>query len=104
MWGNRSYFNHNVTGEKTMIYYQISLVFMVGLLVTSSYVIWNLITKSELLESWIENFINTVNKVNVDLKKLDYKGYFEADDEVGVIFNEIKNTIKQLDKFKGEQQ
>jgi|TARA_R110000744_G_scaffold371362_1_gene482333 hypothetical protein len=87
-----------------MIYYQISLVFMVGLLVTSSYVIWNLITKSELLESWIENFINTVNKVNVDLKKLDYKGYFEADDEVGVIFNEIKNTIKQLDKFKGEQQ
>jgi hypothetical protein len=77
---------------------------MVGLLVTSSYVIWNLITKSELLESWIENFINTVNKVNVDLKKLDYKGYFEADDEVGVIFNEIKNTIKQLDKFKGEQQ
>tara|TARA_R110000796_G_scaffold18688_13_gene56553 strand:- start:1135 stop:1398 length:264 start_codon:yes stop_codon:yes gene_type:complete len=87
-----------------MIYYQISLVFMVGLLVTSCYVIWNLITKSELLESWIENFINTVNKVNVDLKKLDYKGYFEADDEVGVIFNEIKNTIKQLDKFKGEQQ
>lgn len=77
---------------------------MVGLLVTSCYVIWNLITKSELLESWIENFINTVNKVNVDLKKLDYKGYFEADDEVGVIFNEIKNTIKQLDKFKGEQQ
>ena len=69
---------------------------MVGLLVTSSYVIWNLITKSELLESWIENFINTVNKVNVDLKKLDYKGYFEADDEVGVIFNEIKNTINLI--------
>jgi hypothetical protein len=63
-----------------------------------------LITKTELLESWIENFINTVNKVNIDLKKLDYKGYFEADDEVGVIFNQIKNTIKQLDKFKGEQQ
>ena len=77
---------------------------MTILFLTSCYVIWNLITKTELLESWIENFINTVNKVNVDLKKLDYKGYFEADDEVGVIFNQIKNTIKQLDKFKGEQQ
>lgn len=77
---------------------------MTILFLTSCYVIWNLITKTELLESWIENFINTVNKVNIDLKKLDYKGYFEADDEVGVIFNQIKNTIKQLDKFKGEQQ
>ena len=87
-----------------MIFVKISLVLMTILFLTSCYVIWNLITKTELLESWIENFINTVNKVNVDLKKLDYKGYFEADDEVGVIFNQIKNTIKQLDKFKGEQQ
>jgi hypothetical protein len=83
---------------------KISFVLMTILFLTSCYVIWNLITKTELLESWIENFINTVNKVNIDLKKLDYKGYFEADDEVGVIFNQIKNTIKQLDKFKGEQQ
>jgi hypothetical protein len=87
-----------------MIFVKISLVLMTILFLTSCYVIWNLITKTELLESWIENFINTVNKVNIDLKKLDYKGYFEADDEVGVIFNQIKNTIKQLDKFKGEQQ
>jgi hypothetical protein len=83
---------------------KMSLVLMTILFLTSCYVIWNLITKTELLESWIENFINTVNKVNIDLKKLDYKGYFEADDEVGAIFNQIKNTIKQLDKFKGEQQ
>ena len=87
-----------------MIFVKISLVLMTILFLTSCYVIWNLITKTELLESWIENFINTVNKVNIDLKKLDYKGYFEADDEVGVIFNQIKNTIKQLYKFKGEQQ
>ena len=57
-----------------------------------------------MLEDWIEDFINTVEKVNSDLKKADYRGSFEADDEVGFIFKEIKNTIKQLDKFKGEQQ
>tara|TARA_E500000318_G_scaffold22612_1_gene23039 strand:- start:345 stop:605 length:261 start_codon:yes stop_codon:yes gene_type:complete len=83
---------------------EIILVLISLLFVTSCYVIWNLTTKIELLEDWIEDFINTVEKVNSDLKKADYRGSFEADDEVGFIFKEIKNTIKQLDKFKGEQQ
>ncbi len=77
---------------------------MVLLFVTSCYIIWNLTTKLEMLEDWISDFIKTIEKVNFDLKQIDYKGYFEADDEVGVIFKEIQNTIKQLDKFKGEEQ
>ena len=68
------------------------------------YVIWNLITKQESLEDWITDFINTIEKVQIDLKKIDYKGYFEADDEVGLIFEQIKTTINQLDRFKGEEQ
>ena len=83
---------------------EIILVLISLLFVTSCYVIWNLTTKIELLEGWIEDFINTVEKVNSDLKKADFSGSIEADDEVGFIFKEIKNTIKQLDKFKGEQQ
>ena len=43
-------------------------------------------------------------KVQMDLKKIDYKGYFEADDEVGQIFNQIKTTVDQLNRFKGEEQ
>ena len=77
---------------------------MTILFLTSCYVIWNLTSKTELLESWIEDFINTIEKVNFDLKKADYRGSFESDDEVGFIFKEIKNIVKQLDKFKGEQQ
>ena len=46
-----------------------------------------------MLEDWISDFIKTIEKVNFDLKQIDYKGSFEADDEVGVIFKEIKNTI-----------
>ena len=68
------------------------------------YVIWNLITKQESLEDWVTDFINTIEKVQMDVKKIDYKGYFEADDEVGQIFEQIKTTINQLDRFKGEEQ
>ena len=77
---------------------------MTILLVTSCYGIWNVIRKLELLENWIEDFINTIEKVQIDLQKIDYKGYFEADDEVGEIFKQIKTTINQLDRFKGEEQ
>ena len=87
-----------------MIYYQIGLVLMTILLVTSCYGIWNVIRKLELLENWVEDFINTIEKVQIDLQKIDYKGYFEADDEVGEIFKQIKTTINQLDRFKGEEQ
>ena len=83
---------------------EISLVLMVILFVTSCYVIWNLTTKQEMLEDWVEDFINAIEKINVDLKQADYRGSFEADDEVGIIFEEIKNIIKQLDRFRGEEQ
>tara|TARA_Y100000593_G_scaffold32136_1_gene63370 strand:+ start:47 stop:235 length:189 start_codon:yes stop_codon:yes gene_type:complete len=61
-------------------------------------------TKQEMLEDWITNFIETIEKIDFDLKQIDYKGSFESDDETGAIFSEIKNTIKQLDNFKGEEQ
>ena len=83
---------------------EISLVLVSLLFLTSCYVIWNLNTKLESLEDWVTDFINTIEKVQSDIRKVDYKGYFEADDEVGVIFEQIQTTINQLDRFKGEEQ
>ena len=83
---------------------EIILVLMVLLLVTSCYVIWNLNAKQEVLEDWIVNFMEVIEKIQFDLKQIDYRGSFESDDETGVIFNEIKNIVKQLDNFKGEEQ
>jgi|TARA_Y100000310_G_scaffold153009_1_gene152446 hypothetical protein len=82
---------------------EIILVLMVLLFIASCYVIWNLTTKQEMLEDWIEDFIQSVEKVDFDLKQADYRGSFESDDEVGAIFKQIKEIIKQLDKFKGEE-
>ena len=76
---------------------------MIILFVTSCYVIWNLSTKQEMLEDWITNFMEIIEKIDFNLKQIDYMGSFEADDETGIIFDEIKNIMKQLDKFKGEE-
>ena len=78
---------------------------VLGLLVfIEGYVIWNLTRKTELLETWVEDFTQTIEIVQNDLKKIDYRGSFESDDETGIIFGQIKETVNQLENFKGEEQ
>ena len=83
---------------------EISLVLVSLLFLTSCYIIWNLNTKLESLEDWVTDFINTIEKMQKDLKVMDYRGSFEADDETGVIFEQIKTVVSQLNRFKGEEQ
>ena len=76
---------------------------LLGLLVlTEGYVIWNLTRKTELLETWVEDFTQTIEAVQSDLKKIDYRGSFESDDETGTIFEQIKGIINQLESYRGE--
>ena len=76
---------------------------ILGLLVlTEGYVIWNLNRKTEMLETWVENFSQQIDAVQNNLKEVDSKGYFEEDDEVGSTFDRIKQIINELDNFKGE--
>ena len=83
---------------------EISLVLVSLLFLASCYVIWNLNTKLESLEDWVTDFINTMAKIQKDLKMIDYRGSFESDDETGVIFKQIQTTINQLTRFRGEEQ
>jgi len=73
---------------------------VLGLLVLAEgYVIWNLTRKTELLETWIENFSDRVSQVQSDLKDIDSTGHFESDDEIGAIFDSIKDIINDLNNF-----
>ena len=83
---------------------EISVIILSFWFLSSCYIILNLNTKQEILETWIEDFIQTIEKVNIELKQIDYLGSFESDDETGSIFEQIKTIIKQLDKFRGEQE
>ena len=73
---------------------------VLGLLVLAEgYVIWNLTRKTELLETWIEGFSDKIVDVQRELTEIDSTGHFEADDEIGSIFEGIKEVINDLNNF-----
>ncbi len=84
------------------------LLFIVILSVSTlllGYTTYNLLRKNEALEdevefseTYIENVYNSMKRAYARLKKVDRLGSFEADDESGYIFDEIKNTIEQLNE------
>jgi hypothetical protein len=43
----------------------------------------------------VEYSIQTLERMQTEMKEIDIRGSFESDDEVGVVFNELKNTIEK---------
>jgi hypothetical protein len=76
-------------------------IFVIVCLV-EGYVIWNLMLKQEQLEDWTEDYIRKISEVNKNIDAIDYKGYFEVDDEVGQIFKQIKEEVNSLEELTEE--
>ena len=64
--------------------------------ITFGYTSFNLFRKVERLEDWVEDYSQRIVDTETTLKQIDSEGKFESDDEIGVIFDGIKNTIKDL--------
>jgi hypothetical protein len=69
------------------------------------YAVWNLVRKYESLEDemeFSEKYINlaydSMKRAYDRMKKIDRLGSFEADDESGYIFNEIKTAMEELNE------
>jgi|TARA_B100001094_G_scaffold67401_1_gene63580 hypothetical protein len=69
------------------------------LFVITSYTTFNQFRKVERLETWIEEYAQRVKDTQKTLKEIDDKGNFEADDEVGIVFQSIKNTVDELNEI-----
>ena len=48
---------------------------------------------------YMNNISNLVKDSQKHLKNLDEKGVFEADDEVGYFFEQLKNVQKELNRY-----
>ena len=76
------------------------------LLIVSIYVNINLFRKTEKLEEandelsdWLDNYSDSLKNILTEIRELDSKNLFESDDEVGSMFDAIKNTIKSLEEL-----
>jgi predicted PurR-regulated permease PerM len=83
-----------------MIVLTIVFILIVAIL---TYAIFNLIKQTEQLEDQVSYYIDIVDAVRekvldvqVQLKEIDIKGSFEADDEVGFVFKEIQELVDDL--------
>lgn len=63
------------------------------------------------LDNEVMDYVQFITKLELDLKKsfeqmkrIDSKGGFESDDEVGQVFKSLKNIIKQLDEKYGNEE
>ncbi len=74
-----------------------SIIFNILLLIRGI----NLVKQNEKLSDLIrdyddrqDNTLVTLENMLGEMKEIDLKGSFESDDEVGVVFSELKNTIE----------
>ena len=81
----------------------ITIIILALALIGSLFVTHNLLRKYEQgeeyienLESWVNQFSKTITDMNQEIKKIDSKGSFESDDEVGYFYKELKRIINQL--------
>jgi hypothetical protein len=77
-------------------------------LIISAFIIWNLLRKLDVANSDSESLYNTMvelygdlHKTFSEMKRIDHRGGFEADDETGAIFKELKEVMDKLEKKYG---
>jgi|TARA_Y100000310_G_C20573360_1_gene759194 wyosine [tRNA(Phe)-imidazoG37] synthetase (radical SAM superfamily) len=86
----------------------ITIIVLKILLAFTVYSIRTLTRQAEALEEsndqyveWFLNFKKEIDKAAIQLKQVDRKGSFEADDEIGFIFKEVKKIQGRLNEYFG---
>jgi len=77
------------------------------LVVILGYTTFNLLRKNERAEDILVQYNEYLTELNKQitytskrLKKIDEKGIFESDDEIGWFFKQIKNLQEGIDRFR----
>ena len=76
------------------------------LIIVAAFIIWNLMRKVERLEDIVEDQVGYLQNISYlistsreEVGKLDASGHFQADDELGVFFNYIKQIQDTADNY-----
>jgi len=81
----------------------VTIVILAILVVSLGYTTFNLLRKTETAEDIVVNYLIYLDKISKvieisdkRLKKVDSKGTFKSDDEVGFFFEEIKQIQEKI--------
>ena len=81
------------------MFYIITTILFVILAIFFAIISFYALKRITIYENIILNINNTIETINRQLKLIDDKGHFEADDEVGFFFDELKQLGNQLEEL-----
>ena len=83
----------------------LTIIILSILLCASLFANWNLLRKNEKLDEEVLDYIDFTTQLKLDLRKafeemkrIDSKGGFQAEDEVGEVFKALKSVIDDLER------
>jgi len=90
-----------------MIGYIIAICVLSVLVIIFGFTTFNLLRKNEKAEDIVVGYLDYLDKISrvieisdEKVKKIDIKGSFKSDDEIGFFFEQIKNIQEVLNDFK----
>jgi hypothetical protein len=75
-------------------YLQLAIILVILLLV---YICYNLYKKVKIYESWVDHIDVRIKKLKSDINEVDERELFEKDDDVGFVYENISELIKDVD-------
>ena len=72
---------------------------LTAVVITSFFIIRNLLKKNEMLEDFIAKQSEAIQACDRRLKEIDDKGIFYADDQIGWFFKEVQKIQEALNEF-----
>ena len=90
-----------------MIGYIVTICVLSVLVIILGFTTFNLLRKNEKAEDIVVGYLDYLDKISrvieisdEKVKKIDIKGSFKSDDEIGFFFDQIKNIQEVLNDFK----
>ena len=90
-----------------MIGYIVTICVLSVLVILFGFTTFNLLRKNERAEDIVVGYLDYLDKISrvieisdEKVKKIDIKGSFKSDDEIGFFFEQIKNIQEVLNDFK----
>jgi len=77
----------------------IATIILSMIITAMGFALINLLKKNEKLEDFISKQSDAVNACDIRLKKIDSKGIFYSDDEIGWFFKEVQKIQEALNEF-----